>query len=155
MTDINLLVRDLQPEEGFKLIRGKPCLYDDANGHPVVPGYTLVGHPTGGYGFALDVSPLTQAESLIILTSRASAFDAQLQKDDPWIKELDEPRQRALADMAYNRGVHGLEEFTTFLALVKARAWDDAADDLMKTPWYSEVGIRGVRIVAVIRGAVA
>ncbi len=151
MTDLARLVADLQPEEGFKKIGGRPVLYDDATGHAIVPGYTLVGHPTAGYGFALDVSPLTEAESLPILASRAAAFDAQFQADNPWVKELDEPRQRALSDMAYNRGVHGLEEFTTFLGLVEARQFGAAADDLMKTPWYAQVGTRGIRIVGVMR----
>ena len=152
MTDINLLVQDLQGDEGFKLVGGKPCLYDDKTGKPIVPGYKLVGHPTAGYGFALDVSPLTQDESLPILTSRATAMDAQLQTDLPWIKKLPEPLQRALADMAYNLGDHGLEEFTAFLGFMEAGQYGPAADNLKQTPWYGEVGSRGVRIVAVIRG---
>lgn len=151
MTDIALLVQNLQDDEGFKLIGGKPCLYDDKTGKPIVPGYMLVGHPTAGYGFALDVSPLTQAESLPILTSRATAIDAKLQADLPWIKSLDEPRQRALSDMAYNLGDHGLETFTAFLGLVQMGKWDAAADDLEATAWYSQVGSRGVRLAGVIR----
>jgi len=151
MTDLVKLVADLQPEEGFKVINGRPVLYDDANGHPIVPGYTLVGHPTAGYGFALDVSPLTQAESLPILASRAAAVDAKIQADLPWVKNLDEPRQRALSDMAYNLGAHGLESFATFLGLVESGAYDAAADDLETTAWYKEVGSRGIRLAGVIR----
>ena len=74
MTDLAKLVADLQPEEGFKKVGGRPVLYDDATGAAIVPGYRLVGHPTAGYGFALDVSPLTEAESLPILVSRAAAM---------------------------------------------------------------------------------
>jgi GH24 family phage-related lysozyme (muramidase) len=151
VTDLALLVADLQGDEGFKLINGRPALYDDATRKAVVPGYTLVGHPTGGYGFALDVSPLTQAESLPILTSRAAAIDAKLQADLPWVADLPEPIQRALADMAYNLGDHGEEQFTTFLGLVQAGQYGTAADDLMTTPWYKQVGTRGVRLVSVIR----
>lgn len=146
MTDLAKLVTDLRPEEGFRSF-----LYDDANGKPIVPGYRLVGHPTAGYGFALDVSPLTEAESLPILAARAAAVDAVLQNDLPWVKSLDEPRQRALADMAYNLGDRGLESFTTFLALVEAREWDAAADDLGKTSWYNQVGSRAIRIAGIIR----
>lgn len=151
MTDLAKLIADLQPEEGFKLVNGQPCLYDDATGAAIVPGYRLVGHPTAGYGFALDVSPLTQAESLPILASRAAAADAKIQADLPWIKNLSEPRQRALADMTYNLGAAGLESFGTFLGLLKAGDFAAAADDLKGTTWYRQVGNRGVRIAAVIR----
>ena len=154
MSDLAKLVADLQPEEGFKKVGGRPVLYDDATGAAIVPGYRLVGHPTAGYGFALDVSPLTEAESLPILVSRAAAIDAKLQADLPWIKSLDEPRQRALSDMAYNLGAHELESFSTFLGLVEAGKFSEAADDLATTAWYKEVGSRAVRIEGVIRGSV-
>lgn len=146
MTDITLLVNDLKGEEGFR-----PFLYDDASGKPIVKGSVVQGHPTAGVGFALDVSPLTLAESLPILTSRAIAIDAKLQSDLPWMRGLSEPRQRALSDMAYNLGDHGLEEFTQFLAFVQAGQFNQAADDLQSTPWYRQVGTRGVRIAATIR----
>lgn len=155
MTDLAKLVADLQPEEGFKRLGGRPVLYDDATGAAIVPGYRLVGHPTAGYGFALDVSPLTEAESLPILASRAAAVDAKIQGDLPWVRDLDEPRQRALSDMAYNLGAHGLEKFATFLGLVRGRSFDAAADDLAATAWAKEVGSRAVRIAKIIRTGAA
>ena len=145
MTDLTFLVNDLKRDEGFK------PLYDDATGQPIIPGYTLVGHPTAGFGFALDVAPLTIAESLPVLTSRAASVDYSLQTALPWARTLSEPRQRALTNMAYNLGVSGLLKFVTFLEYMKAYEFDKAADDLEGTLWFKQVGSRGVRLSDMIR----
>lgn len=146
MTDISLLVSDLQRDEGFR-----EYLYDDETGNKIVPGIRIQGHPTAAFGFALDVAPLTQTESLPILTSRASTAVSGLLAALPWIASLSEPRQRALANMAYNLGVHGVLKFTQFLAFMQTGEFDKAADDLALTPWASQVGARAVRIIATIR----
>jgi len=147
MTNIALLVSDLQRDEGW---RG--YLYDDATGGKIGPGVLVRGHPTAAWGFALDVAPLTQAEALPILTSRATAFASNLLSAFPWMVSLSEPRQRALCNMAYNMGVAGLGKFTQFLGFMRAGEFDKAADDLEDTPWFKQVGQRAVRIVAIIRG---
>ena len=146
MTNIVQLVADLQTDEGWVNF-----LYDDANGKPVVPGYTLIGHPTAAYGFALDVAPLTQQEALPILNSRAAAVVNNLTAAIPWISTLSEPRQRALGNMAYNLGVAGLETFTTFLGMVQAGDFDGAAADLLQTKWAGEVGARAKQVATLIR----
>lgn len=146
MTNIQLLVSDLQRDEGW---RG--YLYDDATGNKIVPGIRVQGHPTIAWGFALDVAPLTQAEALPILTSRAMSATAALLTALPWIATLCESRQRALSNMGYNLGVHGEEQFVQFLAFMKQSKFDEAADDLEKTAWYSQVGDRSKRIVEAIR----
>lgn len=146
MTDISLLVSDLQRDEDW---RG--FLYDDATGGKIGPGSFVRGNPTIGYGFALNVAPLTQSESLPILNVRAQAVIANLLIALPWMISLSEPRQRALNNMAYNMGVAGLSKFGAFLGLMKQGKFADAADDLQKTAWYSQVGDRSKRIAAVIR----
>lgn len=149
LTDISLLVSDLQQDEGFRA-----NLYDDATGAPIHPGSIIKGHPTAGFGFALDVAPLTRAESLPILTSRATAAMNGLIAAAPWVANLAPARQRALGNMAYNLGVTGLLKFILFLSLMQAGKFDQAADDLETTPWFTQVGARGVRIVAMIRAGI-
>lgn len=149
MTNIMLLVSDLEQDEGFR-----PFLYDDANDTSIRPGVTVRGHPTIAYGFALDVAPLTQAESLPILTSRATAVANALASGLPWMATLSEPRQRALCNMSYNLGVAGLLKFTQFLGFMQSGQFDQAADDLEATPWFRQIGQRGIRIVATIRTGV-
>ncbi len=145
MMDFPSLIANLETDEGF---RG--YLYDDANGHKIGPGVIVRGHPTCGYGFALDVSPLTQSEALGILSSRATDAYNTLLVAAPWVAELSEPRQRALANMAYNLGVTGLLKFDTFMALMQKGNFADAADDLTKTVWAGQVGARARRIQSLI-----
>lgn len=146
MTDMAQLVADLQRDEGWR-----PFLYDDASGTPIKAGVIVRGHPTIGFGFALDIAPLTQAECLPILTGRATSAAQTLLHAAPWIADLSEPRQRALSNMAYNLGVTGLLKFDTFLGLMQQGKFDQAANDLEGTPWYQETGERALRIVALIR----
>lgn len=146
MTTISLLVSDLQRDEGW---RG--YLYDDATGKKIVPGAMVQGHPTCGWGFALDVAPLTQAEAAPILAARALAVVSGLLAAIPWMASLSEPRQRAMNNMAYNLGVAGLLKFDTFLSLMEQGKFDEAADDLEGTAWYSQVGDRSKRIGSIIR----
>lgn len=146
MTDLTLLVSDLQRDEGWR-----SYLYDDATGGKIGPGSFVHGNPTIGYGFALNVAPFTIEEATPILRGRASAVIAALAVALPWMGGLSEPRQRALGNMAYNMGVAGLLKFDTFLGLMKQGKFGEAADDLEKTAWYSQVGDRAKRIVQIIR----
>lgn len=143
--NIDLLAADLQRDEGWKNF-----LYDDANGAKIVPGYTVKGHATAAWGFALDVSPLTQEEALPILRSRAQGYYDTLVKAEPWVAGLPEPVQRGLSNMAYNMGVTGLLKFNTFLDLLKAGQYVAAGEDLAQTKWAGQVGDRASRVVALI-----
>lgn len=146
MTDIPTLVANLQADEGW---RG--FLYDDATGYLIKPGSTVKGHPTIGWGFAMDVAPFTQAELLPILTSRAKAADSELHLAASWVPAMTEPRQRALSNMAYQLGVTGLLKFNTFMSMMQQARYEEAADDLATTAWYSQSGDRAKRIQELIR----
>lgn len=147
MMDLAQLVIDLRTDEGW---RG--YLYDDANDAPIRSGSYVRGHPTAGYGFALDVAPLTQDEALPILRGRVSKVAAELLTTLAWTANLSEPRQRALANMAYQNGVDGLLKFTTFLGLLQMQKFEEAATDLEEnTQWYKDSGSRAARIAALIR----
>lgn len=148
--DLGKLISDLQADEGWR-----PYLYDDANGKRIVPGYTVIGHPTAAWGFALDVSPLTQSEAMPILESRASKKWSEVQALIPWVGVLPENIQRALCNMAYQMGSAGLMKFNTFLSLLQAGKYTEAADDLEGTAWYRQSGERGPRIQALIKGKTA
>ncbi len=146
--DLDKLISDLQRDEGWRAY-----LYDDANGNPVKPGITVRGHPTIGYGFALDVSPLTMSEALPILESRAAQKWLEVQAMISWVPVLPENIQRALTNMAYNMGTTKLLTFTTFLGLLQQGKYEEAADDIAGTAWFKQVGERALRIQELIKGA--
>lgn len=148
--NIDLLTSDLQRDEGWRA-----AAYDDATGAPIRPGYTVKGHVTVGYGFALDVAPMTQVEAMPILRGRAQdAYDTMV-KAEPWIADLPEPCQRAIGNMSYNLGPTKLLGFGTFLGYMRQGQFAAAADSLVSTKWYGQVGNRAARICALIKGAMA
>ncbi len=140
------LIADLERDEGFV-----PVLYDDANGAHIGKGGHLVGNPTLGIGWAVALTPLSIERARVILGWHVDDKVVELYAALPWIADLSEARQRALVNMAFNLGVHGEQQFTTFLGLLKAGNYGSAADDLAETLWAKQVGQRAVRIVALIR----
>jgi len=144
--DLVALVSDLQRDEGWS-----GYLYDDATGQKIGPGSNVRGNPTIGWGFALNVSPLTMSEAEPILSRRAEAAWNYFLAGAPWASSLSEPRQRALANMSYQIGAAGLLKFTNFLSLLESGKFNDAADDLETTPWFRQSGDRAKRIQALIR----
>lgn len=140
------LIADVQREERLELY-----VYDDKTGKRIVPGTLVVGHPTVGYGLALDVDPLTESEAAALMVPRLDRHIETIQKLFPWVTGLTDARQRALYDMSFNLGDHGLAEFADFLHLLRSGEYVAAADDLENTKWYGEVGDRAKRIVGLIR----
>ncbi len=109
------VIFNLKGEEGFK-----PLVYDDANGKPVVKGYTLIGNPTVGYGWNLAGKPITTQRATVILDWFVSDTYKELFETLPWTFDLPDAPLTGLVDMAYNMGVEVLSTFHTFLSLLEA-----------------------------------
>ena len=103
---INLLVEELTRDEGMRL-----TVYDDATGAPLKINSVVQGHPTIGIGRALDVRGITPDEAKYLLANDIAAFTLGLQQAYVWFNGLDDVRQRALVNMAFNIGLAGLAEF--------------------------------------------
>lgn len=144
--DAQLLAADLERDEDFVAY-----VYDDANDARIQRGYTVEGTATFGIGF----TNITQAEARAILAIRIPDIWLLFSGRYPWAKALSEPRQRALANMAFQLGLGptGLPSFTTFLGLMEAGRFEDAANDLRdNTKWARQSRVRAKRIEALIRG---
>jgi lysozyme len=131
MNAMERLIVNLQAHEGFRA-----RVYDDATGKPLEPGDTLVGHPTIGYGWALDVRPMSQAHATSLLRDMVQETIFEVQ----WMRDLDEVRQVTLYELAYNLGVSGLLGFRKMLAALKARRYEQAGMELMDSTWATQVG---------------
>lgn len=139
----------------FDLLRhlegDKLYLYDDATGKRVVPGYVMIGHPTIGTGFALDVGGLTQDEDDLLLAHRAaraesacaSIFGSTLQTAEP-------ARFAALASMAYQMGVGGLEGFIQLRGAVERGDWQAARDAALDSAWAHQTPGRAQEVAAML-----
>lgn len=136
----SLLEKDLYGDEGCKL-----SVYKDHLGFWTIGIGTLVDDRKGG-GITLD-------EAYYLLRNRLKAKFDDMDKQMPWWRGHPECVQRALANMAYQMGVDGLLEFKNSLALLKARQYNESADNFLKSLWAKQTPERAKRVTDLIRQA--
>jgi len=102
-----------------------------------------IGHNLSSKGISKGVLEMMFAEDV----RDAQATLTHLVPD--W-RNLNEPRQNALVELAFNMGPR-LRGFVHMLTAVNSGRWDRAADELQDSLWFKQVGRRGPRLVSVIR----
>ena len=70
----------------------------------------------------------------------------ELDRNMPWWNELDETRQRVLANMCFNLGCPRLKNFKNFLAALEGGDFESAGEEMMDSKWATQVGDRAVRL---------
>lgn len=116
-----------------------------------VPYKCTSGKVTIGYGFNLDDWPLTPAECLPILKSRADKVKADLANRIGAFYRLPEAAQDVLINMAYQMGVGGLMGFKRFLRALEAGKFEDAYHEMMQSQWAQQTPNRARRLADIIR----
>ncbi len=133
------LIATLQRDEGF---RSRP--YADT-----------VGAQTIGYGRNLDAKGISQKEAAYLLESDIEEAAAQLDKNLPWWRDLDAPRQEVLLNMALNMGAaapgKGLLSFKNTLAHIKAGRFTKASRGMLASKWARQVKGRARRLALVMQ----
>jgi len=104
------------------------------------------GVPTIGIGHNLRDDPISNAAISQIFQDDVNAVIAELDAQIPWYRELSDTRQRVLANMAYNLGIHGLLEFHHMLTAVKASDWKAAGTYMLASNWAKQVPVRANRL---------
>lgn len=61
--------------------------------------------------------------------------------------------QRVLVNMSFNLGRNRLGQFKNFLKAVNEGKYDKAADEMIDSKWYHQVGRRSKELVEIMRGA--
>ena len=112
------------------------------------------GIPTIGVGHNLEASPLPegwapplsdeQIDQLLVsdLLSVFSGLDAHL----GWWRMLTYPRQRVLANMAFNLGLPRLMGFKNAIRFMEQGAYADSAKEMLSSKWARQVGERADRL---------
>ena len=128
-----LLEAELRRDEGVRLIayRDSVGLWTIGIGHLLGPTCRMV-EITGEECIALYRYDRGRAE--VVARGLLTTFDA-----------LDDVRQRALVNMAFNLGGR-LGGFHNFLAAVAAEDWEKAGVQMLASKWAAQVGQRAVRL---------
>lgn len=143
MTSI-FLPEDVAKDEGYAKARPDGCCeaYPDpkSGGAPWTIGYGTCGH---------DIQPgtvWTQAQAYGRMMEKLAAAKADLDHALPWWRQLNSPRQDALANMTYNLGLTRLLGFKKALAAMERQDWTTAAAEMLDSQWEKDVGARAHRL---------
>jgi lysozyme len=131
------MVEDLVRDEGLRL---KP--YKDS-----------VGKLTIGIGRNLEDVGISkqEAEDLLANDIDKAIEDAKTLVGDDFFNALGDVRQRVLVNMAFNLGRSRLRRFRRMLAAIRAGKFSNAADEMVSSRWYQQVGIRAARLELMMR----
>lgn len=130
--DVEKLYADLMRDEGLRL---KP--YMDS-----------VGKLTIGIGRNLDDNGISEREAENLFFNDISRTRAELDDRIPWWRDMPEPAQRGLANMAFNLGWPRLSQFKMMLAALETSDWKAAAAEALDSNWAKQVGERARRIAS-------
>lgn len=137
--NLQLMIPELRRDEGVKYIR-----YLDTKGIPTTGvGHNLLARPLpAGWTYPLNDAKVNQ-----LLASDLNDTFAELDAKLPWWRNLDEVRQRVIANMAFNLGVDGLLKFKNALAEMQLGNYAAAANGMKASAWFVQVGSRAQRLV--------
>jgi len=109
------------------------------------PYKDTVGKLTIGIGRNLDDRGISMNESLVLLEFDVAEIVNYLSRYD-WFNNLGDVRQRVVVDMVYNLGISGFLKFKRTIQAIKERDFDKAAEQMLKSKWAGQVGIRATRL---------
>lgn len=125
-------------------------IYNDHLGYPTFGIGHLIRDEDPEHGEPLDtpvseerVNEAFDADVEIVLT------DCKILYDD--FDDLPEDCQEIIANMVFNMGRPRLSKFKGMKAGVDARDWNRAADEMVDSRWYRQVGARAERLVERMR----
>jgi len=140
--NMDRLKKQLKEDEGERL-----KVYKDTRGFPTV-----------GVGHLVRPADMLQVGDRITPEQCDIFFDYDLARTvvdckreiEGWADFPDEV-QEILANMAYNLGITGLLKFKNTFSFLRSKNYDKAANALVASRWYSQVGNRSKRLVARLR----
>lgn len=115
------------------------------------PYMDSVGKLTIGVGHNLTDVPLPDPVVDLLLEFDYAAAQAAVEARYSWYATLDPVRKAVLVDLAFNMGMQTLKGFKNSLAYFAAGDYEKAADNFMLSKWYRQVGVRGPRMMNMLR----
>lgn len=110
-----------------------------------------VGKITIGVGRNLTDDGISATEAMALLDADIDRTRTELHAAFAWFDGLDDVRQRALVNMAFNLGLPRLRGFVQLLDRLEAGDYPGAAAAMLESRWASQVGARATRLAAMVR----
>ena len=134
--DMERLKRDITRREGLRL-----HVYDDH-----------LGNPTIGVGRLLSRG-ISETTAMQMLEEDIDIVLNELTQKLPWFDEMPEVVQECLVDLGFNLGVPRLMQFQLTLGFLQAHKWQEAAEELLRSRYATQVPNRANEIAEMIGNA--
>jgi len=143
--DVNKLKKELALDEGVK-----HEIYLDHLGYPTFGIGHLIKKDDPEYGSPVK-TPVSEerVDECFKEDIKVTLADCLTLYDDFY--ELPEEVQLIIANMMFNMGLPRMKKFRGMKRGVDARDWNKAADEMVDSAWYSQVGKRSERLVQRMR----
>jgi lysozyme len=138
--DEQKLMKEIIADEGY--------VYEIYNDH--------LGYPTFGVGHLITSkdkehgqpvgTPVSEDRIMECLENDMKIVCQELDMKEPWWRNLDDNRQRILANMCFNLGYPRLSGFKNFLSALQVSDFEKAAVEMMDSKWADQVGDRAKRL---------
>ena len=123
-----------------------------------------LGYPTFGIGHLITEEDPEHGQPVGTEVSKERVEEA-FEKDCEWVvrdchklydnfDDLPEEVQQIVANMMFNLGYPRLSAFKGMKAGVDSQDWNEAADQMVDSRWYRQVGARAERLVGRMRALV-
>ena len=120
-----------------------------------------LGYPTFGIGHLITEDDPEYGQPVGTEVSKERVEEA-FEKDCEWVvrdchklydnfDDLPEEVQQIVANMMFNLGYPRLSAFKGMKAGVDSQNWNEAADQMVDSRWYRQVGVRAERLVERMR----
>lgn len=144
--NLDMLDAELRRDEGVRNTQ-----YLDSRGIPTIG----VGHNCLAIPIPVDwTQPLTDDQVNQLLNEDLTNVFMQLDGNLPWWRQLDEVRQRVIANMCFNLGIGKLLGFHNTLHVMQTGNYLDAAAGMAASAWATEVGNRATRLITAMKSGV-
>ena len=134
------LMHELIGDEGFKYE-----IYLDHLGYPTMGVGHLITEKDEEYGKIIG-TPVSEDRIKECLDNDIKIVCEELDMKEPWWRNLNDNRQRVLANMCFNLGHPRLSGFKNFIHAMQVSDWERAAVEMMDSKWSGQVGDRAVRL---------
>ena len=99
----------------------------------LTPYEDTTGHISIGYGYNLSSRGISETIADWLLNDALVEAEHGIQQGWPSFTALDDVRQRALVEMGYNMGVHGVLQFRRMLHALAIQDWKTAAAEVLNS----------------------
>jgi lysozyme len=138
--DKDKLMKELIMDEGYKYE-----IYLDHLGYPTMGVGHLITAKDEEHGQEVG-TPVSEERIRECLDQDIDIVCSELDRNESWWRNLDDNRQRIMANMCFNLGYPRLSGFKRFLAAVQTSQWETAAVEMMDSKWATQVGDRAKRL---------